>query len=794
VQEIMARPSGPRELAYSFFEPSQPQWSVQPSSRQAMKPPASPGDKLKKQITRNRTSYSCKTCRKRKIKCDKVHPACGNCAKNQDYCEWSNESRGSSALPESSPEVTRNIKRRKTDTSDRDESSEEPTPESNGTAPKKTAVVPSDIGDRLDRLTQLVESLSRGKHDEAAARLEDFGLRKEGVAKRASSPTVNGKKYDSLRQVNAQNSRGVSPNHAEGSVSPNYPFDIPTASGELEDPLAKLNLGYLSVQEGGRSRYVGSTWFAFIGDELDQLNVLLKDQNRYFSPSTIGNQACREREDRSLSPASEASDGQNHQSFHKEGDQHHHTKAQFRADCEACNVAATDKFMLFQALDTHPSRFARMSADMITGIPSEANSNVLFRCWMSGVHCYVPLLHPPAVLEKYNQFWTWYKAGRLSGEPPPEPDFLCVLYTIWYAGSVSISLRGLRKWFKDTTRAALSARFHDQATRCLTLTNFPRNPSIYSLAALLMLQVIPAKEEEPLTISLFVSLALRVAQTMGLHREPSLFGITPWKAETRRRIFWQIFQLDTFVSVTSGLPPMMNDEYFDTRPISELKDMLSGTEEGTAYEAEVAAGRRPPDDPDNPTTRRWTSHVSVAYLVARARYDAAHAVNKVLKIHLGTNRITRDDMLLMRKILSKVDRDINATIRRIPTKGIPELGFEPDTDEQGRDLIGDYDVRHAHPPTEAEIRPFLGMTPTEGLDDHTVRYHWNTVTAFHKFGRIVLSLLVDKMYIVSFLPLLKNAKSKFWACARQCALRSCHGYMRKFLALAKDPTFQPFQW
>ena len=155
--------------------------------------------------------------------------------------------------------------------------------------------------------------------------------------------------------------------------------------------------------------------------------MLLKDQNRYLSPGTIGNQECREREDRTPSPASEApSDGLSPYSFHRAGDQHHHTKAQFRDECSACNVAATDKFMLFQAMDAHPSKFVRMGADMVTGVPTETNSHVLFRCWLSGVHCYVPLLHPPAVLEKYNQFWTWYKHDRLSGKPLPEPDYLCV--------------------------------------------------------------------------------------------------------------------------------------------------------------------------------------------------------------------------------------------------------------------------------------------------------------------------------------------------------------------------------
>jgi hypothetical protein len=365
---------------------------------------------------------------------------------------------------------------------------------------------------------------------------------------------------------------------------------------------------------------------------------------------------------------------------------------------------------------------------------------------------------------------------------------------MWYAGSVSISLKALRKWFPDTSRAALSSRFHDQAVRCLTLTSFPRNASTYSLAALLMLQIIPAKEEEPLTMSLFMSLALRVAQSMGLHREPSLFNITPSKAETRRRIFWQIFQLDTFVALSSGLPPMMNNDYFDTRPVSDLKDMLHETEESEAYEADVASGRRPPDGPDDPTKRECTSHVSIAHMIAKARYDAAHAISRILKMHLGTERITRDHLLSIRKIVDRVDRDINATIRRIPTKGVPELGFEPDRNEESRPLNNDCDARHADPPTEAEIQPFVSNISMERVDCHALRYHWTNMTAFHKFGRIVLSLLIDKIYVFSFLPLLKNAKSELWAGARQCALKSCHGYMRKFIALAKDPAFQPFQW
>ena len=256
----MARP---RDSSFHSinYDPNQPPWPVQ--AQQAMKPPTSASAE-KKQITRNRTSYSCKTCRKRKIKCDKVHPACGNCVKNNDICEWNSDSRGSS-VPESSPEVARNSKRRKADVAEEDDSSEGPSPSSNRT--RENGPLKSTVEDRLDRLTQLVEALSRGNHDEAAAHLDsEFGLRKEKT-RRIPSPAPNGRDDDSLRPLSSMNTRALSPGNRErNSQSPAYHFDIPTASAEIEDPLAKLNIGYLSVQEGGRSRYVGSTWFAFISD------------------------------------------------------------------------------------------------------------------------------------------------------------------------------------------------------------------------------------------------------------------------------------------------------------------------------------------------------------------------------------------------------------------------------------------------------------------------------------------------------------------------------------------------
>lgn len=94
------------------------------------------------------------------------------------------------------------------------------------------------------------------------------------------------------------------------------------------------------------------------------------------------------------------------------------------------------------------------------------------------------------------------------------------------------------------------------------------------------------------------------------------------------------------------------------------------------------------------------------------------------------------------------------------------------------------------------------------------QYHTPVLTAFHKWAKILLSLFVHKAFCVAYQPFLKNAKSKIWPAARQwyvpltsiklillnytklyySALRHCHGFMEKFILLATDPDFQPFQW
>jgi hypothetical protein len=89
----------------------------------------------------------------------------------------------------------------------------------------------------------------------------------------ASNAGMESALMQELRQSNARNdafasSRQSSPRRAAAESSGDE-FPIPSGQAtDLVDPVGSLNLGHLSLDDGGRSRYVGTTYWAYISHEV----------------------------------------------------------------------------------------------------------------------------------------------------------------------------------------------------------------------------------------------------------------------------------------------------------------------------------------------------------------------------------------------------------------------------------------------------------------------------------------------------------------------------------------------
>ncbi|KAK9464899.1 hypothetical protein V1512DRAFT_292909 [Lipomyces arxii] len=105
----------------------------------------------------------------------------------------------------------------------------------------------------------------------------------------------------------------------------------------------------------------------------------------------------------------------------------------------------------------------------------------------------------------------------------------------------------------------------------LQLFSYPSQPSMSSLLAAVLFQVF-RQSSSGVIIAGSVAYLCRIAQSMGLHRDPSLFkqlNFTVEEAELRRRLWWFLVSMDTAVSINSGLPATLTPKSYDIRLPSE---------------------------------------------------------------------------------------------------------------------------------------------------------------------------------------------------------------------------------
>lgn len=596
-----------------------------------------------------------------------VHPVCANCTKTRDDCVYDPNGVAKSSptsigsTPKnfiqqyiSSGDYQQSLKRRRTSirhagengtaasgaSEDDDSSVDRDT--SRALSAERSIVTPKDIESRLDRLTAMVEQLTQSVNPgqtEVLYGIVGNGLKQQNLdhthllaSKESSRCHVNGQAdVEHRRQghggdhTHLHEIAGSDRGHRDHED--NFPLPVGQHS-DLVDPVSNLTLGHLSLQEGGRSRYVGITYWAYVSDEIAELNQLLRDQNRYYGATSVTNHLNPQAAKDLTLPAPPG--GNENTDMPKP---QHRTKGTTDFDTDPTsppepllNHGLLDKSLLFKSDDdaAHSIRFNTMYSEMLTQLPTKRQCHALYRCYILGVHPVMPLIHPPTLLGYYEEFWKWYEHKNPTKTPYAHPSFIPLLFAMLYGGSVSCSAKKLKAEFGDISRSSLSGRLHDHVTRCLSLISFPRTPTLPSLIAFLIVQTILAKEEEPLTSSSFIGLGLRVAQIMGLHRDGAQFGLDPCEAEVRRRVWWHIVHMDGVMSISSGLPPLVNDEgYWDVRPVSELKDRLLDTTDGSQYQQAVKAGKRIPDLPDDPLKGGGNSYVSVVHVMAQGKYFMA---------------------------------------------------------------------------------------------------------------------------------------------------------------------------
>jgi hypothetical protein len=177
------------------------------------------------------------------------------------------------------------------------------------------------------------------------------------------------------------------------------------------------------------------------------------------------------------------------------------------------------------------------------------------------------IIHRPTFNKHYRQFWL---------DPEGTPIiFIGLLYAIMTLATLSgLSSEEIHPDTRGSPHEMLQA-YKENCVQCLVLSDYTK-PTRYTLETMMIYGEAEflMSQDDQVHCYLMISVAVRLALRMGLHRDSSKIGthFTPFEAEFRRRLWYHINQLDLLFSFHIGLPGMTQAIESDTLPPRNLLD------------------------------------------------------------------------------------------------------------------------------------------------------------------------------------------------------------------------------
>ncbi|ROW02499.1 hypothetical protein VMCG_06029 [Cytospora schulzeri] len=188
--------------------------------------------------------------------------------------------------------------------------------------------------------------------------------------------------------------------------------------------------------------------------------------------------------------------------------------------------------------------------------PTFSQAVNLFAVYTENVTPQVRLFHVPTLSRIY-----WDAIASLESL---DKNTEALLFAIYYSAVASIDDRQTLGILGMTKDAALE-RYRFAVEQAMARADLLNTQSLILLqTAVLFLSALRSLDESRTTWSL-TALVFHIAQTMGVHRDGTMFGLKPFETEMRRRLWWHICILDTRSSVLHGFQPIAHQFSSDTK-------------------------------------------------------------------------------------------------------------------------------------------------------------------------------------------------------------------------------------
>ncbi|EFQ99096.1 hypothetical protein MGYG_02110 [Nannizzia gypsea CBS 118893] len=187
-----------------------------------------------------------------------------------------------------------------------------------------------------------------------------------------------------------------------------------------------------------------------------------------------------------------------------------------------------------------------------------ASDRLLEQYWVS-VDPVAKILHRPTFERQYREFWS-----DVSKSLEPPYSLQAVVFAVLFTAVASMQEHLVLSTF-GVAQKKLIENFQLGTEMALGKAHFLKTTKTQTLQALVMYMIPMCRNEVSRTHSALVGTAIRLAECMGIHRDPEEYGHGPVETHIRRMIWYQLCFLDLRTSESQGPRQTIRREDYSTK-------------------------------------------------------------------------------------------------------------------------------------------------------------------------------------------------------------------------------------
>ncbi|KAI1763550.1 fungal-specific transcription factor domain-containing protein [Hypoxylon sp. FL1150] len=229
--------------------------------------------------------------------------------------------------------------------------------------------------------------------------------------------------------------------------------------------------------------------------------------------------------------------------------------------------SAASAFSPGMLLGSGASRLSPHDAVPVPEHPPPEHIRYLAAAFFTNVDMILKILHRPTVEAALHGLADAPPDAR----PQLSPEREALLFSVYHAAVASLSdticLVNLNRRREDLVRSFAGAVEH-----LLARANYLGNTSLETLQALTLYVACVRSTQGSRASWALLSLPVRLAQALNLHREAGSAGCSPYETELRRRLWWQLIVLDIRASEDRGTTTIVARDSYDARLPLNIND------------------------------------------------------------------------------------------------------------------------------------------------------------------------------------------------------------------------------